>query len=172
MKRFSRLVTLTALAVFSSAGLAQSKISASMVGVGPHGYDWLIGKWTCTTNMPSAMGGPSLTTLTVWRSGASGALFLRSVGKGFDESGYLTYAPKTKTWWNPDAFADGSYESESTTQTGRVTTWTGSFFDASSGKSMHTRDTYELASMKKFNDLGEHQSAGAWTTTYNITCRK
>jgi hypothetical protein len=171
MKRFFCLVTLAALAVLANTGLAQSKMSASMVGVGPNGYDWLIGTWTCTTNMPSAMGGPSVTTLTASRS-AGGAIFLRSIGKGFDESGYLAYAPKTKTWWNPDAFADGSFESESTTQTGKKTVWTGSFFDASSGKLTHTRDTYVVVRMKTFTDLGEHRSAGGWTATYNITCKK
>ncbi len=169
MKRLLWFVALAALAVVPCAAQAQS--SPSMVGVGAHGYDFLIGTWTCKSNTPSPLGGPSTSTLTGSRSDAGG-LFLRSTGKGFDEAGYIAYAAKSKTWWNPNGFSDGGYSEESSTQTGKKTVWTGSYYSAASGKTVQIRDTYTISTMNQFTDLNEVQSAGAWKTQYTITCTK
>ena len=118
------------------------------------------------------MGGPASTTLTFSRSNAGSALFIRVTGKNFDGTSYLAYESKTKTWWNPSALADGGYADESTTDTGKKTVWTGSFFNAASGKTLQVRDTYAMPSLAKYIDLGEYQSGGTWKTQYNTTCTK
>jgi hypothetical protein len=173
MKRLLSFVILAALAVVSFAAQSQSApMSLSMVGVGPHGYDFLIGTWSCNNSAATTMGGPNSTTLTFTRSNAGSALLVRGTGKNFDVSSYLAYVSKTKTWWNPSAFADGGYENESTTDTGKKTVWTGSFLDAASGKTMQVRDTYTMPNLNKYIDLGQYMSAGTWKTQYNTTCTK
>jgi hypothetical protein len=173
MKRLFALGVLAALAAAPLAAQSQSTAtSTSMMGVGAHGYDWLIGTWSCINSMPSPMGGPKNQTLTASRSEEGAALFLRGTGKNFDLATYIAYAPKTKTWWGPVAFADGSYGSESTTDTGKKTVWTGTYVSADSGKTLHTRDTYTMLSPTKYTDLGEYQSAGSWKPTYKTTCTK
>lgn len=145
-------------------------MSASMYGAGPHGYDWAIGTWSCTNSMPSPMGGPSNTTLKVTRTNG-GAMFYRSTGQNFDNSWYNVYMPMTKTWVSPFIIADGSYGTESTTQTGKKIVWTGLASDAGSSKTEQIRDTL-MISGAKYTDLGEVQSVGTWKTQYNVTCTK
>ena len=160
-----------ALLALSFPAPALSAFSPSMVGIGPHGYDWLIGTWTCKNAMPSAMGGPATTTLTVARS-VNGSLSIHSGGDGFDTLGYVALAAKTKTWWNPTALADGDNSNESSQQTGKKTLWTGTFYDAESGKTMQIRDTYTVSSGSSFKDLSEAQVGGTWKTQANTTCMK
>jgi len=172
MKRLFSLITLAALAVAPSAAQSQSSAkSTSMVGVGPHGYDWLIGTWNCTNSTPSAISGPPTSAFTASRS-AGGSLMIRSTGTGFDSTGYVTYAAKTKTWWGPEAYADGSTELESTKDTGNKATWTGTYTGAASGKTMTVRDMYTLLSPTKQLDVGQSQSGGTWKTLYTVTCTK
>ena len=174
VKRFYWLITLMVLAVATSAAQAQPNTwSPSMAGVGAHGYDWQIGNWSCTNSMPpSPMGGPSSQTFTATRT-SSGAIMFHTVAKNFDEVAYNLYVAKTKTWLGPFAIADGSYGSESTTQTGKATVWTGQGFFTATGKTMQVRDTYVIPSAAKLTDLGESQSAsGTWKAQYNLTCTK
>ncbi|MGC1381894.1 MAG: hypothetical protein WA814_12830 [Candidatus Baltobacteraceae bacterium] len=145
-------------------------MQSSTYGAGPHGYDWAIGTWTCTNTVPSAMGGPTNTTLTVVRTN-NGALLYRSVGTNFDNTWYNVYLPKTKSWVSPFILADGSYGTESTAQTGGKIVWTGTAFDAASGKTMAIRDTNTIGTTK-YGDLGEYRSHGAWKTQYEVTCTK
>jgi hypothetical protein len=166
MKRFYCSMVLIALAV--APGAAQSQMmSASMYGLGPHGFDWVVGTWSCTNTMPSPMGGPARTTLRVIRT-SSGAIFYRSIGTGFDNSWYNVYSAKTKSWTSPFIVSDGSYGTETTSQTGRTIVWTGMAYDAS-GKMMRIRDT-NVNSPKRYSDLGEVWSGGTWKTQYNVTC--
>jgi hypothetical protein len=170
MKRLLSSLMLLALVVVPYTAQAQSIMSTSMIGVGPHGYDWLIGTWTCTNSAPSAMAGPAIVTLRASRGSAGNALLLRSTGTNFDSSGYLIYA--SNRWWSPSAFADGGHESESTVQIGNKAVWTGSYFSPASGKSMQVRDTYISPSLTKYTDLGEYQTGGTWKKLYSITCIK
>lgn len=163
------LAILAVLALVPS--IASAAMSPSMVGVGSHGYDFLIGTWTCKNAMPSAMGGPATTTLNVARV-ANGSLSVHITGTNFDGMGYVVYAAKTKTWWNPSTLATGDYSTESTQQTGKKTVWTGPFNDVASGKTMEIRDTYTESSMSVFHDLSEAQIAGTWKTVGNTTCTK
>jgi hypothetical protein len=173
MKRFLFAVMLVAMAVAPCAALSKSGgMSLSMIGVGAHGYDFLIGTWSCESRNASPIGGPTSTTLTFTRSNAGSAILVRGTGKNFDVSSYLSYVSKTKTWWNPSAFADGSYENESTTDTGKTTVWTGSYLDAASGKTMRVRDTYTSPRLTQYIDLGQYQSAGTWKTLSTTTCTK
>jgi hypothetical protein len=173
MKRSYWLATLMVLVIATTAAQADSTAwSASTLGVGANGWDWIIGTWSCTNSLPSPMGGPSTMTLTFTRSNASGSLFARSTGQNFDSSGYIAYASSTKTWLNPSTYSDGSYNTESTTDTGKTTVWSGMFFNAASGKSIGVRDTYVALSATKFHDLGEYQDAGTWKTQTNVFCTK
>src|SRR5580693_3167834 len=94
MKKLPWLVALTVFALAPSATLPQSMMSPSLTqGVGPHGYDFLIGTWSCVNSMPATpMSGPSNTTATFSRSGQGTAIFVRVSGKNFDAAGYVAYA--------------------------------------------------------------------------------
>jgi hypothetical protein len=149
-------------------GLGQSSAS----GIGPHGWDYYIGTWTCTNTMaPSALSGPTTVTVAIMGSNAGAPLFFRVKGQAFDESGYVSYSAKTKTWLNPVAFADGSYYLESTKQTGKKTTWSGPYYNAASGTTVQIRDTYTL-STGHYTDVTQTNSGGGWKTVANSTCTK
>ena len=168
MKRFS-LIVVTLLVVIPCA--AHSAASSSTAGVGPHGWDFMIGTWTCKNSMPSSMGGPAATTLTVAHS-ADDALSVHVNGENFDAMGYVVYAAKTKTWSNPSVMANGAYGTETTQQTGRKTTWSGPFVDPSSGKTTQVRDTYTFTSSTSYTDLYQVETGGTWKTEGNTTCTK
>jgi hypothetical protein len=170
MRKILIVLGLAALSVAPSIALPQP-ISLSMVGVGPHGYDFMVGSWSCTNSVPSRLGGPSTSTFTVSRS-ANGALFVRSIATSYDTASYVVYTAKTKTWWSPTAYADGSYNVESTRQTGARTVWTGTLFDAASGKTTPIRDTFAFPNATTQTDLTQVQVGGTWTTEANSTCKK
>jgi hypothetical protein len=168
MKRLLCSMMLTLVVVVPSAAQSQT-MSASMNGAGPNGFDWAIGTWSCTNNVPSSMGGPSSQTLNVTKT-SSGALLYHAAGKNYDNSWYNVYVPKTKMWVSPFILADGTYGTESTNQTGKTIVWTGTAIDAS-GTTTQIRDT-NVYEGTKYTDLGEYRSAGAWKTQYNVTCTK
>jgi hypothetical protein len=141
----------------------------SMYGAGPRGYDWAIGTWSCIDHIPSATGVPATQTLKVARAG--GAIFFHSTSASFDASWYDVYVPGKRMWVSPFILSDGSYGSESTTQSGRRVVWTGSAVFAGSGRTRNVRDTY-VNSATKLTDLGEVMSAGVWKVQFNITCTK
>jgi hypothetical protein len=169
-KQVLSLVALAALTVTPCAVRAQT--SLDKIGVGPHGNDYLIGTWSCTNSAPSALSGPSSVTETVVRGSVAGTLAVHASGKGFDGTGYVVYVAKTKTWWNPFAFADGSYEDESSTGTGAKLVFAGPYFNAATGQTTKIRDTYTTSSFTKQVDVGESQSGGAWKKQYTIVCTK
>jgi hypothetical protein len=148
---------------------AQSQTTPAGFGVGPHGFDSFIGTWSCTNSLPSAMGGPNHQTLTVTRT-ATGALMYHSTGVHFDNTWYDVYVPKTKTWWSPFIVADGSYGTESTTQTGRKIVWVGTAVGPS-GSTMQIRDT-NVNSANTYSDLGEYKSGGSWKAQYDVSCTR
>jgi hypothetical protein len=166
-----RLALAAAIAAAFSAGIASaSPMSSGTIGVGPHGYDFLIGTWSCKNSMPSPMGGPATTTVTIGR-GVGGSLTVRVSGEGFEAMGYTVYASKTKMWWNPSAFSNGAYGTESSAGTGKKSVWTGPVTDAS-GKTMQQRDTYTWVSANSFTDLYQLETGGTWKTEGNSTCTK
>jgi hypothetical protein len=168
-----RFLSITALALLALApypALSQSDTMSTSIGVGPNGYDFVIGTWTCTNSMPSSMAGPATTTLTMTRS-AQASLMFHSTGTNYDATGYVAYNPNTKTWSNPSALGDGSYENESTKQTGPKSTWAGIFYDASKRTTSRVRDKYTFSSTT-FTDIGQAQSGGGWKTISKTTCTK
>ena len=171
MKSYFSFLLIALFALAPCAAQSASAMSPATIGVGAHGYDFLIGSWTCKNSMPSPMGGPATTMAAISRA-ANGALSFHATGTGFDGMGYVVYAAKTKTWWNPSSASNGSYGTESTQQTGKKTTWTGPVVDASSGKTMQQRDTYTFENATTYTDLYQIQQGGAWKTEGNSTCTK
>jgi hypothetical protein len=170
MKHFL-FVASAMIAVFAPAVAYPQTTSAPSYGVGPNGYDWLVGTWSCTNSMPPTPdGGPVHTTLTVSKTNG-GDIFLRTTGTNFDVASYNIYMPSKKMWLSPFILTDGSYGSESTSQTGTKVVWVGTAHDGPSGKLMSTRDTY-ANSANKYTDLGENRIGGVWKAIYNITCTK
>jgi len=164
-----RIFVICALAAVLAPVAARSQTSATF-GAGPHGYDYMIGTWSCVNSMPpSAMGAPAELTETVSKSG--GVLLFHSTGKNDDVSVYNVYVPKKKMWLSPFIVSDGTYGSESTTQSGKTVVWTGSFYEPGSGKMLPTRDTYTNEATK-YVDLGEDQIGGTWKAEYRLTCTK
>jgi hypothetical protein len=145
-------------------------MAAPSMRAGPHGYDWLIGSWTCTSNAATQIGGPASQRLTFAKS-AVGSLYVRVTGKNFDGVGFIVYDPKTKTWSNPFALADGSYEDESSTASGNSVTFTGPFV-APGAKPQTIRDTFTRVGATKYTDLGESQSGTSWKASYKTNCSK
>ena len=149
---------------------SQSSGFPSSVGVGAHGYDWLIGSWSCTNSMPSAMGGPATMSLTAAHS-ANGSIGVHLSGRNFDTTGYVSYDAKSTTWWNPSALNNGEASNESTRQTGRRTVWTGTAIDPRNGTSK-IRDTYTAFNRTRFSDVTEASIGGKWKLVGNIVCTK
>jgi hypothetical protein len=170
MSKFFGVLALAVLSLAPSAVLPAT-MPLSMVGVGPHGYDFMIGSWSCTNSVPSPLGGPSTSSFTISRS-VNGALFVRSSAVNYDTSSYVVYSAKTKTWWSPTAYADGSYNVESTRQTGVKTVWSGTLFDASSGRMNPIRDTFTFPNATTQTDITQVQLGGTWKTEANTTCKK
>ena len=170
MSKFVRVLALGAFALAPCAALS-APMPVSMVGVGPHGYDFMIGSWSCTNTVPSRLGGPSNSSFTISRS-VNGALFVHSTAANYDTSSYVVYSPKTKTWWSPTAYADGSYNLESTRQTGAKTIWTGTLFDAASGTTNPIRDTFTFPNSTTQTDVTQVHAGGIWKTVANTTCTK
>ncbi len=169
MQRLLSSITLVALAVTPCAAQSQT-MAETTYGAGPHGFDWAVGTWSCTNTMPSPMGGPTKTTLTVMRT-SGGAVFYRSIGTSFDNVWYNVYEPNKKMWVSPFVLDNGSYGTESTTQTGAKIVWRGSAYYGDSGKIMQIRDTNRIGPTK-YSDLGEYRSGSNWKTQYNVTCTK
>lgn len=167
MRKLLWSMAAVALVILPSVAHAQTDPT---FGVGPNGYDYQIGTWSCVNSMAnSAMGLPSQLTTTVSRSG--GALFNQSTGKDFNTASYLVYVATKKMWVNPYVGSDGTYGSESTAQTGKTVVWTGSTYYPSQGKMVPTRDTYTNEATK-YVDLGESQIGGTWKNVYRVTCTK
>lgn len=103
---------------------------------------------------------------------AGGTLSVDVTAANFDAMGYIVYAFESKTWWNPSMLADGGYGIESSRQTGRKTTWTGSFADPPSGKTVQVRDTYTFLNATTYTDLYQADVNGTWKIEGNSTCRK
>src|SRR5579863_1848732 len=169
MQRFLCAFVATAAVVAPCVARPQM-MSSEMYGAGPHGYDWAIGTWSCTNTVPSSMGGPTRTTLTVSKANG-GAVYYRSTGTNFDNAWYNVYFPAKKMWTSPFILADGSYGTESTWQTGKKIVWVGSAYFAASGKMMPIRDT-NVIGPNRYSDLGEFRSGGAWKTQYNVSCTR
>ena len=169
MSRLCAFLMLVAL-VFAPC-IARSQSGPTAIGVGAHGYDFLIGSWSCKNSVPSRMGGPASTTIMFARSGA-GSLSVHVTATNFDAQGYVGYTAKTKTWWNPSAVGNGDYSTESSQQTGKSSVWTGRYFDGSTAKATPIRDTYTFDSLTSFKDLSEAQIGSAWKTQAKTTCTK
>ena len=150
---------------------AHAASSPSSAGIGAHGYDFLIGTWTCKNGMPSAMAGPATTTLTI-ASSVNGSLSFHVTGANFGAMGYVVYDAKTKTWWNPSTGATGWYGTESTQQTGRKSVWAGPLTDPTTGKTTPQRDTFTWVSPTTYTDLYQMEMNGTWKTEGKTTCTK
>ena len=166
MKRIALVLALAGLA--ASPLVAAAQTSPATIGVGASGYDFIIGTWRCVNAVPSAMGGPATTTLTGSR--AAGGIAVKLQGQGFESAGYVVYDSKTRTWWNPTAYANGASSNESSKQSGKQTVWTGTVHDASGSTPL--RDTYTAPSLKVYRDVTEVQTAGAWKAVAKLTCTK
>jgi len=151
---------------------AQSATPMSMgaIGVGPHGYDFLAGTWTCKNSMPSAMSGPATTTVSIARM-PGGTLMFHATGTNFAGMGYVAYSGKTKMWSNPAAYSDGGFGNETSVGTGKKNVWTGPITDGS-GKTMQQRDTYAWMSMNSYTDLYQVEMGGSWKTEGNSICTR
>src|SRR5579864_2287047 len=104
MKRL--VVAFTACAAVLAPGLAgpalgDTQMSMSAVGVGPHGYDWMVGTWSCTNPMhPSELGALASTTITATKV-KDGNIMIRTASPNGDVTSYNAYLGKTKTWYAP-----------------------------------------------------------------------
>lgn len=170
MKRF--LFAISMIAAVVTPSVARSADASAAYGVGPHGYDWQIGTWSCVNSMPSinSESGPTHQMVTASKV-SGGAILFHTTGTNFDFSDYNIYVPAKKMWLSPFSGNDGSYGTETTTQTGMKTVWVGSSYFPSSGKTMPTRDTY-VNTANKYTDLGEYSIGGVWKKQYNVTCTR
>ena len=144
----------------------------SQMGSGSHAYDWMLGNWTCKNTTPSVLAGPAVQTLTATRSTFSGSIVWRYTGRNYDQYGFLTYVPGTRTWWFSWSYPGGSIGNESSRESGKVTHWSGMIVDTGTGKTEHIRDMYTVYGANRFNDTGQDDSSGMMKTSYNGTCTR
>lgn len=88
-----------ALAIAPATGLAQSAVT---MGEGPHGYDFLIGTWSCVNPNPGPMTGPASTTMIGTAANAHNAIALHITGTGLDGSSFIAYNATSKVWSSPE----------------------------------------------------------------------
>jgi len=151
--------------------LTELAMTPSSAGVGPSGYNWLIGTWLCANTATAAIGGPGTQTVT-YAPTAAGGLSVRVIGGNFERSGYIAYVAATKTWWSPIAYPGGNFYAESTKQTGSKTIWTGPYTDVAGRKTFAVRDMYTVDSATQYEDIGQYKSGSSWKTGYRGVCRK
>jgi hypothetical protein len=171
-RRYFALAVCVLVTILLGTAVSQS---ATAFGSGAHGYDFMVGTWSCTNSMPaSAVGGPAKSTWTLGQSGVPGAFSFHLNGKGFDASGYLLYDAKTQTWWSTAAYPNGDYSAESSKDTGTKLVFVGPYLAAADkfAPTNQLRDTITFSGMTKLNDLGAMQTGGVWKNTYNNTCVK
>lgn len=174
MKRFA--VAVASFAVVFAPSLAGPALSAtpmsmSAVGAGPHGYDYMVGTWTCVNPMhPSELGALASTTLTATKV-KDGNIMIRTASPNGDVTSYSTYIAKTKTWYGPFADSGGKFGTETTQGTGKTIRWVGTFYDTD-GTATPIRDTFTMLSMTKQVDVSEAKAGGAWKVTAKATCTK
>jgi hypothetical protein len=174
MKRL--IIALAAYAAVLAPSLAgpalgDTPMSVSAVGTGPHGYDWLVGTWSCTNTMrPSELGALASTTLSATKV-KDGSIIVRTASPNGDVTSYYAYLPKTKTWYTPFADSGGKYGTETTQGAGKTIRWVGTFYDTD-GTTTPIRDTFTMLSMTKQYDVSEAQAGGAWKVTAKTTCTK
>jgi hypothetical protein len=171
LKNLFVLAAFAALLGAPSAVSAQSSMMMSGSAMAPHAYDWMLGTWTCTNTIPTALSGPATQKLVATRSIMPGVIVWRYTAANFDQYGFISYNAKTKTWWSSWAYPSGTTGNESSKQGGTKSMWAGMIYDVS-GKPFAIRDTYTVYSATKFNDVGEDQSNGTWKPGYNGTCTK
>lgn len=172
----NRLYALSALvlaaALIPCAVIAQPMGAGPMMGVGAHGYDFLVGTWTCTNSNPNAMTGPATSTMTASAAAAHGAIAIHLTGSNFDGYNFISYNPQTHVWSSPAAFADGTYGIETTLQTGTKVQWAGTALDPTSGKMIQIRDTYTMSNVTTYSDLSEADMGDGWKHLATYTCTK
>lgn len=150
---------------------AETPMSVSTVGAGQHGYDYMVGTWSCTNPMhPSELGALASTTITATKL-TDGNILIRTASPNGDVTSYSAYLPKTKTWYAPFADSGGKYGSESTQEAGKTIHWIGTFYDAD-GAVTPIRDTFTMLSMTKQVDVSEAKVGGVWKVTAKTTCTK
>ena len=174
MKRL--VISLAACAAVLAPNLAgpalgDTPMSMSAVGAGPHGYDYMVGTWSCTNSMhPSELGALASTTFTATKL-KDGGIMIRTASPNGDVTAYDAYLAKTKSWYSPFADSGGKYGTESTQETGKTIRWIGAFYDTD-GTMTPIRDTFTMLSMTKQVDLGEAKVGGVWKVTAKTTCTK
>jgi len=170
MRRHFALVVAMLVAILPCAAQSASADSLATIGVGAHGWDLLVGTWSCKNSLPSALSGPATITIAIARS-VGGSLSIHASGANYDGLGYVVYDAKTKTWWAPAAGSNGGYGTESTQQSGKKTIWAGTFVDPTSGK-VTQRDTFTFSTPTSYTDLYQIETGGVWKTQGNSTCTK
>lgn len=151
--------------------LADTPASVSAVGAGPHGYDFMVGTWSCTNTVhPSELGALASTTIAATKV-KDGNILIRTASPNGDVTSYNAYVPKTKTWYAPFADSGGKYGTETTQESGKTIHWVGTFYDTD-GSMTPIRDTFTMLSMTKQLDVSEAKVGGAWKVTAKTTCTK
>lgn len=159
------------LGVAGNALADTAMMTVASVGAGPHGYDWMVGTWSCNNTMqPTELGALASTTQTASKV-KDGSIMVRTASPNGDVTSYSSYSAKTRTWYSPFADSGGKYGSETTQGTGKTIRWVGTFYDTN-GTMTPIRDTFTMLSMTKQYDVGEAKIGGVWKATAKTTCTK
>lgn len=169
----------------------------TMIGVGPHGYDFLVGHWKCVGNitLPSGQVVRQISIDDSYRAGAGGSISLDESGSGvligreqtdkngptdsapttesikYTRTGRLRYAAETQKWSMTFAVPTGAIGQESTRDTGENAVWTGSEVRAD-GSPFNIRDTVMFSGPSSYVDKSELQVGQTWLVLGNVTCSK
>ena len=149
-----------------------------MIGVGPRGYDFMVGRWECAESAWYLGKQPAAWEMKVQVVRDGRLLQIMSAnGRGILVAP-MEYSSETKTWSISETNKYGDTVSSQTTQdTGQKTLWVGwELSDERDNQSykIHERDTLTFLSLDEFRDIAERPtgSGGTWETIQSDTCQR
>ena len=187
MKKLLALAGLLCIVGAVPADADPTPMPLDQIGVGPNGYDFMLGFWKCANTRYSSPGVTFNRYIRVTRSHLSGSIVLDwESGDGHVVLPW-SYDEKSRTWsehYIEDQTSDlpieapirpnpmmPRYFEESTTDTGPKSVWTGSSALAQFG---HTpiRETWTFTNLSELDDLTEVKVKDSWTAIDDDHCMK
>jgi len=156
----------------------------STIGVGPNGFDFMIGTWKCEGTIIEGTQ-PFRFYIYAKRSGLTNSIVLDWDSHGNRLVDSLNYDPSAKTWHSKyrtsvnnayqlqgSGTTDITVETQSTSDTGPRIVWPGLRYPRYYGAKTPIRETWTFATPEQFDYLFETEKHGSWIVFDKATCAK